>query len=216
MKTDTIIDNTKLTIKRLELSSYATNAYVVICPKTQESALIDVPAGAPTIFKHLRGTKLKYILLTHSHVDHIDGLHSLRTKVNAPLAVHALDNQKWLPFPPEVILFGGEIIRVGKVKLKVLFTPGHTPGGVCYLIGNILISGDTIFRGGPGRSLGPFEFRQIIESITQIIFPLPDDTQIFPGHGDSTLLKTEKTEFAIFASRKHDPNLSGDIVWMTS
>lgn len=216
MKFIVVVNNQELRIIRLELSSFATNAYIVVCQKTRDGALIDVPAGAPTIFKHMKGINLKYVLLTHSHVDHFAGLKALRVRVDAPLCVHALDNQNWLPFPPERILLGGEVIKVGRIKIKVLFTPGHTPGSLCYKIGDVLISGDTLFPGGPGKSFGPFEFRQIVNSITKKIFPLPDNTVILPGHGDSTILKKERAEYAVFASRKHDLNLSGNVIWLTT
>ena len=74
----------------------------------------------------------------------------------------------------------------------------------------------TVFPGGPGSTRSPAALQQIIKSITEKIFPLPDDTQIYPGHGDSTLLRKEKEEFAIFSSRSHDPNLFGDVLWLSS
>ena len=132
---DIIVDNKDLRIEHLELSSYATNSYIVICPQTGNSALIDVPPGARTIVKHLKGTNLKYVLLTHNHVDHIGGLKAFRDRVKAPLAVHQADNQKWLPFQPEILLNDGDVIRVGKVRIEAIFTPGHTPGSMCFKIG---------------------------------------------------------------------------------
>jgi len=96
----------------------------------------------------------------------------------------------------------------------VLHTPGHTPGSLCFRVGRYLISGDTIFPGGPGRTSSPDDFKQIIKSITEKIFVLPDDTQIYPGHGNSTVLKNEKEEFAVFASRPHEPNLCGEVLWL--
>jgi glyoxylase-like metal-dependent hydrolase (beta-lactamase superfamily II) len=79
-----------------------------------------------------------------------------------------------------------------------------------------LISGDSIFPGGPGKTRSPAALKQIIKSITEEIFVLPDDTQIYPGHGDSTVLKKEKDEFAVFSSRLHDPGLCGDVLWLSS
>jgi len=96
----------------------------------------------------------------------------------------------------------------------VLHTPGHTPGSLCFRVGRYLISGDTIFPGGPGRTSSPDDFKQIVKSITEKIFVLPDDTQIYPGHGNSTVLKNEKEEFAVFTSRPHEPNLCGEVLWL--
>jgi hydroxyacylglutathione hydrolase len=213
---EVIVDRYDLRIKKLELSTYATNTYLVICPRTLKSALIDAPDGGPTILKNLKGTELDCILLTHNHVDHIEGLQAIRNNNPAPLAVHPADNTKLLPFPPKMNLSDKEIIQVGKIQIECFHTPGHTPGSMCFKIGEHLISGDTIFPGGPGRTKGDFEFKQIINSITEKIFPLPDDTLIYPGHGKATVLKKEKEEYAIFSSRTHDPKLCGDVTWLNS
>jgi len=211
-----IVDNQDFRIVRLELGSWATNAYIVVCAKTRMSALIDVPPGALAIVKNLAGTELKYILLTHSHIDHIAGLPAIRKRIYAPLAVHTADNQKWLPFPPEILLRDGELIQVGRIQMEALYTPGHTPGSMCFRIQDYLLSGDTLFPGGPGRTVGPGEFRQIVRSLKKKIFTLPDGVRFFPGHGEAAILKPEKEQFALFSSRKHDPQLCGDVLWLTS
>ncbi|MFC1864598.1 MBL fold metallo-hydrolase [Chloroflexota bacterium] len=202
-------------IERLELGPFGTNAYIVICQKTRDSVLIDTPAEASTIMDRLKGTNPKYILLTHNHMDHLGALSELRSKLTVPLAAHALDAQS-LPSPPEMLLSNGDTISVGNIRLEVLHAPGHTPGSLCFRAGRYLISGDTIFPGGPGKTGSPAAFRQIIESITEKIFVLPDDTQIYPGHGDSTVLKKEKDEFAVFSSHPHNPNLCGEVLWLSS
>jgi len=211
-----IVDRNELKIEKLELSSFATNAYIIICPQTLKSALIDVPGGGPTILKNLKGTQLECILLTHSHVDHIGGLQAVRNRNPAPIAVHPADNAKWLPFRPEVSLNDKDIINVGKIKIECLYTPGHTPGSRCFKIGEYLLSGDTIFPGGPGRTIGPPEFQLVVKSITEKIFILPGNTRIYPGHGGPTILKKEKEEYAIFSSRVHTQGLCGDVTWLNS
>lgn len=216
MEIEIIVNDGNLRIERLELGSWATNAYIVVYPQTGDSALIDVPPGARTLVKNLRGTNLQYMLLTHNHIDHIAGLRATRDRVKAPLAVHAADNQKWLPFPPEILLNDGGVIQVGKVRIEAMHTPGHTPGSMCFRIGEYLICGDTIFPGGPGKTVSPSDFREIVRSITKRIFVLPDDTKIYPGHGGPTILKKEKDEFTIFSSRSHNPKLCGDVVWLSS
>ncbi len=212
---DIIVDNKDLRIEHLELSTYGTNCFIVVCPQTGNSVLIDVPPGARTLVKHLRGTNLQYVLLTHNHIDHIGGLKAFRDRVKGPLAVHQADIQKWLPFPPEIILKDGDVIQAGKVRIEAIYTPGHTPGSTCFRIGEYLIGGDTLFPGGPGRTISADAFRQIVKSITEKLFALPDSTQVFPGHGGPTTIKKVKEEFAVFSSRKHDPNLHGDVVWLT-
>jgi hydroxyacylglutathione hydrolase len=213
---EVIIDRSDLKIEKLELSSFATNAYILICPRTLKSVLIDAPAGGPTILKYLKGTELECILLTHNHIDHIGSLQAIRNKNPAPLGVHPADNAEWLPFPPEISLNDRQIVQAGGIRIECLFTPGHTPGSMCFRIGEYLICGDTLFPGGPGRTIGPSEFKQIEKSITGKIFPLPDSTRIYPGHGLSSVLKKEKEEYGVFSSRKHAPDLCGDVIWLNS
>jgi glyoxylase-like metal-dependent hydrolase (beta-lactamase superfamily II) len=210
-----VVKDDDIQIERLELRPWGTNAYIIICLRTRDSVLIDAPADASTIIKRLEGTNPKYILLTHNHVDHIGVLFELRSKLKVPLAAHAADSAR-LPSPPDILLNDGDLVSLGKVKLEVLHTPGHTSGSLCFKIGRCLISGDTIFPGGPGKTKSPADLRQIIKSITDKILVLSDDTAIYPGHGDSTTLKKERNEFAIFSSRPHDLNLCGDVLWLSS
>lgn len=201
-------------IERLELGLFGTNAYIVVCQKTMDSVVVDAPADASTIIDRLTGTNPKYILLTHNHMDHLGALAELHSSLKVPLAAHALDTQG-LPFPPEMLLGDGDTVSFGKLGFEVLHTPGHTPGGLSFRSGRYLISGDTLFPGGPGKTGTPDAFRQIIKSITEKLFVLPDDTQVYPGHGDSTVLKKAKEEFAIFSSRPGNPNLCGEVLWLS-
>jgi glyoxylase-like metal-dependent hydrolase (beta-lactamase superfamily II) len=210
-----VVKDNSIQIERVNLAPFGTNAYVIMCLQTGDSVLIDAPADASTIMKKLQGTNPIYILLTHSHFDHIGALSELRSKLKVPLAAHVDDSTR-LPSPPEVLLNDGDVVSFGKVKLEVLHTPGHTSGSLCFKFGRYLISGDTIFPGGPGKTRSPADLRQIIKSITNKILVLPDDTEIYPGHGDSTILKKERDEFATFSSRPHDPNLCGDVLWLSS
>jgi glyoxylase-like metal-dependent hydrolase (beta-lactamase superfamily II) len=163
----------------------------------------------------MKGANPRYILITHSHTDHIGALPELRSKLRIPIGTPRLD-ASGLSLQPDFFLDDDEEISFGNISVKVLHTPGHTPGSVCFLIGKHHISGDTIFPGGPGKTESPEDFRQIIESITSKVFVLPDDTEIHPGHGDPTVVRKEKTELAIFSSRYHDPNLFGDVLWLSS
>jgi hydroxyacylglutathione hydrolase len=212
----TVVDNKDIKIIRLEVGAWATNSYIIVCPHTDDSVLIDTPPGAPTLVKHLKNTHPGYILLTHSHIDHYYGLQAVLNRISVPYAVHPRDNMYWLPRPPDILLHHGRKFRVGKLKLTTLFTPGHTPGSVCFLTGKYLIAGDTLFPGGPGRTITAARFHQIQKSITENIFPLDDDTIVFPGHGKETTVKQAKAEYAVFTSRSHSPKLYGDIIWLTS
>ena len=102
----------------------------------------------------------------------------------------------------------------GTITLKVIHTPGHTPGSVCYVVGKHLFSGDTLFPGGPGRSTSPEALQQTIESITEKLYALPDDTFLLPGHGQDSTLGISKEEYRAFAQRSHPADLSGDVLWL--
>ena len=210
-----VVKDDNIQIEKLELGPFGTNAYIVTCLKTLDSVLVDTPADASAIMGRLRNTNPKYILLTHDHMDHLGAFSELHSKLKVPAAAHALDARN-LPSSPEMLLSDGDTVSFGGLKFQVLHTPGHTPGSLCFLYSNYLISGDTIFPGGPGKTRTPADLRQIVKSITEKIFVLPDDTHIYPGHGDATVLKKEKEEFAVFSSRPHAPNLCGDVLWLSS
>ena len=210
-----VIRDDNLQIERLQLGPFGTNAYVLTCQQTKDSVLVDAPAEASKIADRLEGTNPRYILLTHNHMDHIGALSELRSKLRIPLATHAADAMTLSP-PPEIQLNDGDIVSFGNIRLEVLHTPGHTPGSLCFKTGKYLLSGDTIFPGGPGKTWSPADLQQIIESITGKIFVLDDDTQVYPGHGDATILKKEKDGFAVFSTRPHHPNLCGDVLWLSS
>ena len=165
-----------------------------------------------TILERLGGTDLKLILMTHNHFDHVQALTEILSTLKPTLAAHVADSTG-LPAQPDILLSDGQPINFGRVRLKTLYTPGHTAGSLCFLSGDHLISGDTIFPGGPGKTSSPEAFSQIVESIGQKILPLADKTQIYPGHGDSTSLERERTAVEAFLSRPMPLGLCGDVVW---
>lgn len=211
----TVVDNERIQIERLELGLFGTNAYILICQKTNESAVVDAPGEASMIVERLRKTQPKYILMTHDHFDHIGGLAELRSALKVPVAAHRADASH-LPLEPDLLLNDGDDILIGANRLRVLHTPGHTSGSLCFFTEKYLIAGDTLFPGGPGKTQSPADFRQLIQSITEKLFELPEDTEVYPGHGEATTIGEAKQQYEVFAARPHDLNLCGDVVWLSS
>lgn len=179
-------------VTKLSLGPMDNNVYVVIDPATNNSAIVDASFDAARIAEAAAGTSIQYILLTHGDADHIDALQNLRTAVGAPVGIHPADADR-LPAPPDFELADGQEIAVGNVTLRTMHTPGHTPGSVCFYADGTLLSGDTLFPGGPGATRGDKNrFAQIIASVRDKLFVLPDDTEVRPGHGADTTIGAEK------------------------
>ena len=206
VKTDSI------RIERYELGPFGTNSYIITCLKTGDSVVVDAPGDAPKVLGQLQQTNPKYILMTHNHMDHTGALAELKSALNVPIAAHPADADR-MPLVPNMLLADGDGVTCGKIQFKVMHTPGHTPGSLCFYTEGYLISGDTLFPDGPGKTGSPAAFKQIVESLQSKIFILPEDTRVFPGHGDHTVLGKEKQAFEKFSARPHDPNLCGDVLW---
>ena len=211
----TVIKDEQIQIDKLELGPFGTNAYVLVCRHTNESVIVDAPADAQRILNIVKDTSPKFILITHNHMDHTGALADLKTTLDLPIAAHA-DDAGGLPVSADQLISDGDEIEFGDIRLSVLHTPGHTPGSVCFLAGNYLIAGDTLFPDGPGRTGSPADFKRIVESLAVKVFLLPEDTQVFPGHGGSTVLQKERRAFEAFSARPHDADLCGDVLWSSS
>jgi len=210
-----VVKDDRIQIEKLELGPFGTNAYILVCRNTAQSVVVDAPADAGKILQLLKETSPQYILITHNHMDHTGALSDLKSTLGVPIAAHPADAGR-LPVSADQMLNDGDVITFGDVHLSVLHTPGHTAGSICFLTGNYLIAGDTIFPDGPGKTGSPADFKRIVESLTGKIFVLPDDTQIFSGHGKSTILGKERQAFEAFFARPLDPNICGDVLWAAS
>lgn len=182
-------------IKRLKVGFYENNCYLLRCPISHEGVIIDPAADAGLILEESAGINVRYLLITHGHMDHIGALEEVKKKTAAPVGIHRMDARA-LKGEPDFLLEDGKILTFGREALTVLHTPGHTRGGVCFLAGKVLFSGDTIFPNGPGNtSLPGADEETILHSIHEKIFVLPDDTLIYPGHGLETTVGREKATF---------------------
>ena len=210
-----IAQDDHLKIEKLTLGPYGTNCYILTCLETGESLLVDAPAQASEIKAAAQGTRPRYLFITHGHGDHTGALRELKSGLEIPVGVHRLDAER-LPVKPDLLLEDGREFSIGKIPIRVIHTPGHTPGSLCLLTGRFLISGDTLFPGGPGHTGSPADLKRLVESITEKLLMLPEDTEVHPGHGGPTLIKTAKEEVAAFQNRSHDPGLCGDVLWLSS
>jgi glyoxylase-like metal-dependent hydrolase (beta-lactamase superfamily II) len=191
------------------------NGYILSCRETGEAVIIDAPEEPEKLLREVGDAKVKAIIITHRHGDHTAGLKVMKERSGAPVACHPADASA-LPIAPSLRLKDGDTFRVGKVQLAVKHTPGHTPGALCLVTGKHVFTGDTLFPGGPGRTGTPEAFRQVKESITRQLLPLPDDTAVYPGHGDDTSIRQAREEIRGFDSRRHPDNLCGDVEWAKS
>ena len=184
------------------------NNYLLIDEQSKEAALVDCSAGVNEDIRNAiaeHNATLKYILLTHGHSDHIAGIRNnpdIKVVMNKEDMGWLKKVNQYLPMfgmpqmtIPRIDIFvkDGDVIKLGSTEIKVIHTPGHTQGGVCYLVDGKLFSGDTIFRESVGRcDLEGGDFEQIVSSIKNKIYTLSDETLIYPGHGRMTSVEWEK------------------------
>jgi glyoxylase-like metal-dependent hydrolase (beta-lactamase superfamily II) len=197
------------------LGQFANNAYLIIDPAAGEAAIVDAPAEGEKILAAAEGLKVTKILLTHTHTDHLSSFDLLKEATSAPVYCHPAETR--LPAERiDVPLADGDELTVGSVPVRVIHSPGHTPGSVCLLVGRILVAGDTVFPGGPGRTDSPEDLQQEIRSIVERLYVLPDDTLVLSGHGDDTTIGASQREYEAFAARDHPADLCGDVLWAES
>ena len=203
----------ELKITKINMGPYNNNGYIVICPETNEGVIIDTPAEPEKLLGAIGDVQIKSILITHKHQDHLLGFDEITGAVQVPVGI-GTDDADGLPRPPQLDLKDGMVIKFGNQEMTVLDTPGHTEGATCFLIGKHLFSGDTLFPGGPGKTRSPEALQQVIDSITKKLLVLPDDTAVYPGHGDDTTIGKACEEYQVFASKPRDPALFGDVAWL--
>jgi hydroxyacylglutathione hydrolase len=174
----------------------ATNCYVVSCKETKEAAIIDPglenDEEANQILEYIKKNqlKVKYIINTHGHPDHIAGNAKMKNATGAEILIHETHTGRACP---DQKLYDSDLITIGNFKLKVLYTPGHTKGGISLLGDGVVFTGDTLFAGAIGRTDFPGgSYQQIIESIKTKLLPLPDSTKVYPGHEGFSTIGDEK------------------------
>lgn len=199
----------------LEVGLLSTNCYLVGCPDTLEGFVIDPGFEAKRILQEIKqlGLKICSIINTHGHGDHIGANAQVKEATGAQLLLHEADLNIYRnpgfglaqlvgrQPEPDRYLTAGEVLMAGSVRLQVLETPGHTPGGISLLTAGAIFSGDTLFAGSVGRTdLAGGSFEQLLKSIREKIMVLPEDTLVYPGHGPSSTVGREKATNPFLAS----------------
>jgi hydroxyacylglutathione hydrolase len=197
-------------LEPLIVGPLAVNCYVLGDEKTREGIVID-PGGDPRkIIDAIKAAQLHVVAIvnTHAHFDHVGALNEVRDFTRAPFMLH-VDETPILagaqmsaamfgmsiaqPEPADRLLRDGDAVSAGAVTLKVLHTPGHTPGGICLLEGRHIFVGDTLFQGSIGRTDFPGgDYGALMASLRDKLMPLPDETMVYPGHGAATTIGEEK------------------------
>ncbi len=197
-------------LKAFACGPFATNAIVIACETTRRAAIIDPSPGSHTpVSQFLKQHDLVVdkILLTHSHLDHTADLAAFKNSTQAPIYIHPLDAPNIVkpgsdglpvflpvpPCPPDHLLADGQDISIGNLAFKVIHTPGHSPGGVCFYCAseNLLISGDTLFKGSIGNISFPTAEPDKMWTSLDRLATLPPATHVYPGHGPSTTIGAE-------------------------
>ncbi len=202
-------------IEQLTVGSFETNCYVLRSSESQKDCvLIDAGLEAESLIEYLNDNSLNpvAVVLTHGHIDHIAGLELLRQKYDGfKIYIHKLDEQMLegidnlsdlagkniQQLKPDKLLEDRQVIKIAGIKLEVLHTPGHTPGGICLYSSEeqVVFAGDTIFAGSVGRTDFPGgSTEQLLNSIKEKLLSLPLNTKILPGHGPATSIAIEKKQ----------------------
>jgi len=180
-------------IEKIVVGPIETNCYLLACDKTKAAIIIDPGEDAEAIKERIKekGLKPQFIINTHGHFDHV----TANRDFDLPVYIHTEDASSVAPGSNP--LKGNDRVELGTLKLKILHTPGHTPGGISILVDKVLFSGDTLFCNGVGRTDFPYGSEEnLILSIQDKLFSLPDDVKVYPGHGPETTIGTEKARHA--------------------
>jgi len=186
-----------LMIKSFSSSPKGTNVYLLI--NAQEAAVIDVAHSNNDIKNTLDelGARLKYILVTHGHLSHVNSVSQVKKDMGGMVCLHKSDAELLKEvdshLEPDLLLKDNVSLKLGKTMIKVLHTPGHTPGSLCFHIreGKALFTGDTLFKGEFGRIRGPHSMGLMLRSLKRLNSVIPPKTTVYPGHGPSTTMSKE-------------------------
>jgi glyoxylase-like metal-dependent hydrolase (beta-lactamase superfamily II) len=194
-----------LTITKVAVGPFDNNAYLLRCRATGEQLLIDAAAEPETLLALVDGA-LSAVVTTHQHGDHWQALAEVGAATGA-LTYAGEHDVEGIPTPTQVPVADGDVILFGQVELKAIHLVGHTPGSIALLYDDPaghphLFTGDCLFPGGPGKTTTPADFASLIGGLEDKVFgTLPDETWIYPGHGDDSTLGAERPHLAEWHAR---------------
>jgi glyoxylase-like metal-dependent hydrolase (beta-lactamase superfamily II) len=197
-------------VTKLSVGPIDNNCYVLADTATGEGLIIDAADDPQRILDAAGDLRVTAIVTTHRHPDHWQALAEV-AGVTGAAVVHHRAERAHIPVPPDRTITHGETLRFGAASVTVRHTPGHTDGSVCLVLNGVardrpavathLFTGDTLFPGGPGKTQDANRFRQIMRSLREQLFVLPDDTWVYPGHGDDTTLGDERDQLEHWQAR---------------
>lgn len=211
-------------VEHLQLGMLACNCTIIADEETREAIVVDGGDGVDAVLERLRelNVRAKYLVHTHAHIDHIRDVGRLRDATRSSALLHHEDLPLYHALAEQARMFGlgevpkvvdldaylvdGEALQIGSITVNVLHTPGHTPGSCCFQLAhdgkNLILSGDTLFRGAIGRwDIGGTSMEDIVSSIHRKLMDFGDDTVVVPGHGPFTTIGTERTSNPYLVSR---------------
>jgi len=181
-------------LRKIVVGPYQTNCYILGCKETSQGLVIDPGDEVFRIVKEITrsGLEIKYIAITHGHIDHVGGVSELKRITKAPVLIHRLDAGA-LGTRPDGFLEEGQSLQVGNYSISVIHTPGHSPGGVCLYAPGAVFTGDALFAGSVGRTDFPGGSHELlVQGVRQKIFPLGDSLRVYPGHGPESTIGRER------------------------
>jgi glyoxylase-like metal-dependent hydrolase (beta-lactamase superfamily II) len=186
-----------LTIKAFVSPPKDTNVYVIVCGG--EAAVVDAADCCDVLQGSLKemGATLKYLLLTHGHPSHVSSLSRIRKEMGGTICMHPFDQdllrQQEEGLEPDLLLADGQPLKLAEASIKVLHTPGHTPGSLCYHLreAGALFTGDTLLKGEFGKIKGPHSMGLMLRSLKRLNNVIPPKTTVYPGHGPTTTMSKE-------------------------
>jgi glyoxylase-like metal-dependent hydrolase (beta-lactamase superfamily II) len=202
VRTIALPEGTEVELRKLSVGPMDNNAYLLCCDG--EALLVDAAADAPRLLREVEdaGVAVRTIVTTHGHRDHWGALDEVAAATGAEVVFAAAD-APLIGRPADRHVEDGEVLRFGAAEVRCTATPGHTPGSTCLLLaGTHLLTGDTLFPGGPGGTFGDAAaFATILRSLEERLLVLPDETWVYPGHGDDTTIGEERPHLEAWRAR---------------